>query len=158
MLRSSLQTMAGLCLLTMAGIVTLSMIGREFFLLPIPDDLLLVSLLMVGVIALPAAIVERADGHIAVTVTTQWCTPRWRNGFDILGKVLMLLFFGSISYAVALSLPYEFSSGAYLDGELEIPTWPAKAVFCLGFIAFSLELIFSIGRLLWKTSQAASAG
>ena len=157
MLRSSLLAMAGLCLLAMAGIVTLSMIGREFFLLPIPDDLLLVGLLMVGVIALPAAVVERADGHIAVTVTTQWCGPEWRKGFDIFGKVLMLLFFGSISYAVALSLPYEFSSGAYLDGELEIPTWPAKTVFCLGFSVFSLELILSIRRLLQKAPHAAAA-
>lgn len=148
MLKSSLQGVAGLCLLSMAAIVTFSMVGREMFLLPIPDDLLLVGLLMVGVIALPAAIVERADGHIAVTVTTQWCAPRWRQIFDIFGKFLMLLFFGSISCAVALSLPYEFSSGAYLDGELEIPTWPAKTVFCLGFIAFSVELIISIGRLI----------
>ena len=142
----SLLTVAGLCLLSMAGIVTFSMLGREFFLLPIPDDLLLVGLLMVGVIALPAAIVERDDGHIAVTVATQWCPPRWRLACDIFGKTLMLLFFGGISSAVALSLPYEFTSGAYLDGELEIPTWPAKTVFCVGFVAFSVELVLSIAR------------
>jgi TRAP-type mannitol/chloroaromatic compound transport system permease small subunit len=128
----SLLTVAGLCLLSMAGIVTFSMLGREFFLLPIPDDLLLVGLLMVGVIAL--------------TVATQWCPPRWRLACDIFGKTLMLLFFGGISSAVALSLPYEFTSGAYLDGELEIPTWPAKTVFCVGFVAFSVELVLSIGR------------
>ena len=156
MLKSSLQAMAGLCLLAMAGIVTLSMVGREFFLLPVPDDLLLVGLLMVGVIALPAAIVERDNGHIAVTVATQWCPPHWRLVFDVLGKILMLLFFGGIGYAVALSLPYEFTSGAYLDGELEIPTWPAKTVFCVGFVAFSVELVLSIVRQIKEAWHHAS--
>ena len=55
-------------LFLMGAIVTASVIGRVAFNLPVPDDLIMVGLLMVCVIVLPLAFVERADGHIAVTV------------------------------------------------------------------------------------------
>ncbi|GAB5469064.1 MAG: hypothetical protein Kilf2KO_20940 [Rhodospirillales bacterium] len=135
---------AGLALLTMGGIITASVIGRQAFNAPIPDDLIMVGLLMVCVIALPFAFIESQRGHIAVTVTTDWMPPRAQGLLRAFGSLIMAIFFGAIGYMVAQRLPREIDQGTYYDGTLEILTWPMKIVFAAGIALFVLRLLVSI--------------
>ena len=66
---------ANLALTLMMLIVTGSVIGRTALNYPIPDDLLLVGLLMVVVIAFPLAHIQRVNGHIAVTIISDLLPP-----------------------------------------------------------------------------------
>lgn len=135
---------AGAILLLMGGIMTASVLGKELFLRPIPDDLLMIGLLNVGVIALPLAYVECSRGHIAVTITTDWMGVRVLGALRAFGALAMGVFFGSIGYMVSIRMPTEIARGAYYDGILQIPTWPMKAVFGFGILLLVLRLIASI--------------
>ena len=73
----------------MMFIVTGSVIGRTLFNYPIPDDLLLVGLLMVLVIAFPLAHIQRVNGHIAVTIISDRLPFRLRQLQIIVGNVLL---------------------------------------------------------------------
>lgn len=143
LLEGAAVAVAGLSLLAMGGIVTASVIGRQAFLSPIPDDLVMIGLLMVCVIALPLAFIERHRGHIAVTVTTDWLGVRAQGALRALGALAMGVFFGGIGVMVSLKLPREISENTYYDGVLEIPTWPMKIVFALGIALFLIRLAVS---------------
>ena len=81
--------MAGAILLLMGGIMTASVLGKELFVRPIPDDLLMIGLLNVAIIALPLAYVEYSRGHIAVTITTDWLGVRVLGALRALGALAM---------------------------------------------------------------------
>lgn len=123
--------------------MTVSVLGRHLFLQPVPDDLRMVGLLTVGVIVLPLAFVERHRGHITVTVTTNWMSPRALGVLRAAGALAMGLFFGAIGFMVAMRLPQEIAQGSYYDGVLRIPTWPMKLVFAFGITLFVIRLCFS---------------
>ncbi|SFE60274.1 TRAP-type C4-dicarboxylate transport system, small permease component [Sulfitobacter brevis] len=135
---------AGIVLLGMGGIMTASVLGKELFLRPVPDDLLMVGLLNVAVIVLPLAYVERTRGHIAVSVTTDWLPPRALGALRAFGAFAMAIFFGGIGFMVSLRMPGEIAKGAYYDGALQIPTWPMKAIFGFGILLLVLRLLSSI--------------
>ena len=109
-------------LLAMGSIVTASVIGRVAFNMPVPDDLIMVGLLMVCVIILPLAWVERTDGHISVTVIADLLPVRVQYALRVLGTVLFAGFFGTMGYMLALKVPGEYAENLYYDGQLYIPT------------------------------------
>lgn len=137
---------AGAALLLMGTIVTVSVVGRVVFTAPVPDDLIMVGLLMVAVIILPLAFIERADGHISVTVIADRFPVRLQYTLKAIGNLFFGLFFGVMGFMLARKIPSEFSEALYYDGHLEIPTWPMKTVFALGVAIFVVRLSVSFLR------------
>jgi TRAP-type C4-dicarboxylate transport system permease small subunit len=135
---------AGLVLLTMGLIIVASILGKSLFNNPIPDDLLMVGLLNVAVITLPLAYVERQRGHIAVTVTTDWLGTRTKGALRAFGALAMAVFFGGIAFMIARKMPEEIARNAYYDGNLQIPTWPMKALFGAAVLLFVVRLAMSV--------------
>ena len=131
-------------LFLMGAIVTASVIGRVAFNLPVPDDLIMVGLLMVCVIVLPLAFVERADGHIAVTVIADRLPVRVQYGLRAFGTILFAGFFGTMGYMLALKVPGEYADNLYYDGQLYIPTWPMKAMFVFGVAVLTVRCLVSL--------------
>jgi TRAP-type C4-dicarboxylate transport system permease small subunit len=141
-------------LLAMGSIVTASVIGRVAFNMPVPDDLIMVGLLMVCVIILPLAWVERTDGHISVTVIADLLPVRVQYALRVLGTVLFAGFFGTMGYMLALKVPGEYAENLYYDGQLYIPTWPMKAVFVFGVAVLVARCLVS----LWINTRAVISG
>lgn len=131
-------------LFVMGSIVMASVVGRGVFNHPVPDDLLMIGLLMVCVIVLPLAYVERGDGHISVTVVTNFFPERLQALLTAFGNLLFGLFLGTMGYFIAKKIPSEISQNLYYDGQLDVPTWPMKIVFAIGVTAFVLRLSVSI--------------
>ncbi|MEM8811344.1 MAG: TRAP transporter small permease [Pseudomonadota bacterium] len=131
---------AGAALMVMGAIVTASVVGRVAFNAPVPDDLIMVGLLMVCVIILPLAFIERTNGHIAVTVVADLLPERVQAALKALGNILFGIFFGVMGVMLARKVPSEFADELYYDGQLEVPTWPMKAVFAIGVAIFVTRL------------------
>jgi len=141
-------------LFAMGLIVTGSVVGRGFFNHPIPDDLLIIGLLMVCVIVLPLAYVERSDGHIAVTVIANKLPSRLQALMTAFGNLLFGAFLGIMGFMLAKKVPSEIAQNLYYDGQLDVPTWPMKVVFAFGVAAFLLRLAINTKRNLSAAFQA----
>ena len=151
---------ANLALLIMMLIVTGSVIGRSAFNYPLPDDLLIVGLLMVVVITFPLAYIQRRDGHISVTVISDRLPRRVQIVQRLIGNLLFGLFLGIMGFFVFKKVPREFAQKLYYDGQLEVPTWPMKAMFALGISFFLLSVLASIRRDIrtWHAEPDWAAG
>jgi len=130
--------------LIMVAITTVSVAGRELFGAPIPDDVIFQGLLMVATIALPLAFVHRRDGHISVTITTNWLPPRMLASLRLFGNVIGLIFFIFVWWGVAKEVSPDLTNEAVYDGVFELPTWPMKAVFSVAVMIFLVRIVFSI--------------
>ena len=157
-LEDAALVLAGGVLLAMGLIIVASILGKVLFLRPIPDDLLMVGLLNVAVIALPLAYVERMRGHITVTVTTDWMGPRALGALRAFGSLAMAVFFGGIGFMIARRMPDEIAKGAYYDGVLQIPTWPMKLIFGAAILLFVARLCVSIVQGLHTALTGEDAG
>ena len=135
-------------LLLMGVIVTSSVVGRSLLNHPVPDDLLMIGLLMVCVIVLPLAYVEREDGHIAVTVLANFLPIRVQALLAAFGNMLFGLFLGTMGVVVARKVPSEIAQNLYYDGQLDVPTWPMKCIFAFGIAAFILRLTINTVKRL----------
>lgn len=174
-IENAAMTIAALAVLMMMLLVTVSVIGRGLatakiagysladigvVLGPIPDDVIFQGLLMIGVIALPLAYIHRRDGHIAVTVTTDWMPTRLLTLLRIFGNLLALVFFFIIGWAVAQEIPTDYVNDATYDGVFQISAVPMKVVFVLSILAFLIRIVFAIAVLfmdLWHGVDPADA-
>lgn len=130
-------------ILALGLLISTSVTGRALFNTGIPDTITLAGLLMIPVVALPMAGVQARDGHIAVTVTSDWLPERAVSALKALGNVIGFAFFGTIVWFLVQKVPRDIATGAYYDGELDIPVWPMKVVFAIGIGLFLIRLTVS---------------
>lgn len=135
-----LSSIASIILLAMGVLISVSVAAREQINVTIPDDILMVGLAMVAVVALPMAHVQRDKGQIAVTVITDRMPQRVGEIGRLLGNLLGCLLFGAIALLVMDSIPKAFAENHYYDGQLSIPVWPTKVIFGIGMGLFSIRL------------------
>lgn len=140
--------MSALAILLLGILVFGSVVGRELFVTSVPDDIVIAGLFMIPIIALPLAYVQSQDGHISVTVTTNWLPPRVIAGFKALGTIIGTIFYTLLGWLMAAKIPRDFNGGGYYDGQLEILVWPMKVVFAVGMSLFVLRLLVDTVRYL----------
>ena len=137
-------TIGCIAIFIMGALVTGSVIGRTFFNAPIPDDLLMIGLLMVCVIILPLAYVERDNGHIAVTLIADRLPQGIQRVLRAMGRIIFGAFLGTMGFVIAMQVPDEFEQRLYYDGQLESPTWPMKIVFAFGVAVFLIRVCLNL--------------
>lgn len=142
--------LGALTILALGALITVSVLGRALFNTGVPDTITLAGLMMIPVVALPMAGVQAQDGHIAVTVTTDWLPSRMISGLKALGNAIGFAFFAAIVWFLMKKVPRDIATGAYYDGEFEIPVWPMKVVFAVGIglflIRLSIDFIRNLGH------------
>ena len=136
--------MLGLVLLCL--IVTVTVLSRWLYRPLIPDDVLLVRELMVGVILLPLAAVTARAAHISVTVFTDWLDARALGVLARLGHVVGLALVIALIWIGGRLFLGAWQSGEYYDGDIYVPMWIGYAVFTLALGAFALRLAFELVR------------
>ncbi len=132
---------SALSILLLGVLVFVSVVGREVFVAGVPDDIVIAGLFMIPIIALPLAYVQSQDGHIAVTVVTNWLPPRLMAALKAFGTTIGIIFYGLMCWLMAAKIPRDYNSGGYYDGELEILVWPVKVVFAIGMTLFVIRLL-----------------
>ncbi len=128
-------------ILTMTLLVTTSVIGRYFFSLPIPGDLVLSEFLMVFVIFLPLAAVQAKREHVFVTFFTDRMANNSKVVMETIGVVIGLCIFGIIAAATFSDFLYAWTNGTYTEGEIELPEAPPRFVVAFGISLFAVRLL-----------------
>lgn len=129
-----------LCILSICALVLAGVITRAAFNWSLPDMEIIVRDLMIGAVILPLAYVSAGRTHIAVDVFVSMMPRRWLPAVDLLGAVVGLLVLLPIAYGGWLAFRAAWVSGAYAYGEFEIPEWPVRLTFWLGYLIFTLRL------------------
>jgi TRAP-type C4-dicarboxylate transport system permease small subunit len=146
-------------LAVMMMLTTISVIGRYFFSMPIPDDLVMSEFLMVVVVFLPFSAVQAAREHVFVTIFTDWMSNRAKVIMETVGVVVGCGIFSVIAAAAYSNFYDAWDVGAYIYGQLELPEWPPKFVVFFGLTLFSVRLLVdavrSVKGLIDGTAVAA---
>jgi len=102
--------------------------------------------LMIGAVVLPLAYVAAGRAHIAVEVFTSYMPESWQPALNLLGSLTGSLMLLPVLYGGYLDFESVASDGAYFFGELNLPEWPGRLIFLVGYIAFVLRLFVLTGE------------
>ena len=147
LLRQVERLMVGISMVALTAMMLLtvvSVVGRYFFSLPVPDDLVISEMLMVVVVFLPFGAVQAAREHVSVTVFTDWTSSRTRYRLELLGSAVGLAIITLIAAAVFTNFWSSWLAGSYAFGPLEIPEYPARFVVFFGLGLFAVRLLADV--------------
>ena len=151
MLDTVAVTISMVALAAMMLMTTVSVIGRHFFLAPIPDDLVISEMLMVVVVFLPFGAVQASREHVFVSIFTEWMSNDIKVVMETVGVIVGLGIFTLVTWAVWTDVVVTWETGAYVEGLLELPEAPARFAVFLGLALFSVRLlvdaVVSVARL-----------
>lgn len=140
-------------LILMTGVTVVSVLGRYLLSMPIPDDLVMSEMLMVCVVFLPLATVQKNREHVFVTIFTDLLPERYQAYCEMMGMIIGLIFFGILSAATFSDFKAAWDVGAYIDGQLDLPEWPARFVVFFGVLIFTLRLLFDVVQGLFMPAR-----
>ena len=132
---------AVVALVAMMLMTTISVFGRYFFSMPIPDDLVFSEMLMVFVVFLPFSAVQANREHVFVTIFTEWMSNNAKVVMETVGVVFGLGIFTLVACAVWTDFYQAWEVKAYVEGPLELPEYPARFVAFFGLALFSVRLL-----------------
>ncbi|WP_158967001.1 TRAP transporter small permease [Chachezhania sediminis] len=149
--------LAAITLTILMTMTTLSALGRYFFNRPVPDNVTISQMMMVLIVFLPLAYVQKLRHHVSVTLFTDWLPSRGMRRLQGFGLFLSLIFFGLIALTAIAATLKTYHIGESTRGELDLPTWPAHAIMAVGLVGFVLRLLFEFGMaLVGKTTEPES--
>lgn len=132
---------AGFCIVALGVMITLTVLLRNFFNTGVPDVVTIVGELMVGGVFLPLAYVTAKYHHIAIDFLFKLLSRRLRLVILAFGSFIVLFPMFLVAFAAWGSFSHAMSSGAYFFGELELPEWPGRLAFFVGFALFYIRLV-----------------
>jgi TRAP-type C4-dicarboxylate transport system permease small subunit len=146
-----LVLLSGLAILASGAITFISVFGRWAFGWAIPDGEIIVRDLMIVACVLPLSVVAGRHAHIAVDLVVRHFSERARRWVDLFNGYLGVLILAAITWSGWLNFASAWSSNGYYDGRLELPEWPARLVFFVGYLLFA-------ARSLQRAGEAPSTG
>ncbi|WP_168206484.1 TRAP transporter small permease [Labrenzia sp. PHM005] len=141
MLEKVLLVLAAISILAICAIIFSGVVTRAVFNWSMPDAEILVRDLMIASIILPLAYVTAERTHIAVDVFVNLMPKAVRPWSDLLGSVIGFLVLLPIAYGGWKGFHSAWIDGNYYYGEFDLPEWPGKLAFALGYAVFVLRLL-----------------
>ena len=148
-LASALAYIAGLSLVLMMVHVTLDVVLKYFFKMPIPGTAEVVAAYyMIGTVFLPLAYIEVNNRPIVVELFYDRLPDALQRPLDVLATALSIVFYAFLmwqSTKIALSA---LESGEYIDGLWRVVVWPSRFLIPLGLLAACAALVLRLAMLL----------
>jgi len=136
----SLVVLSAFSILAICVIITVGVITRALFYWSVPDSVILVQELMITCVIVPLACVAAERSHIMVEVFTNLMPDSAQPWLNVLTSVLGFLIVLPFVYGGYFELMDVLNDEAYFFGDLELPEWPGRVAFFIGYIAFILRL------------------
>lgn len=137
------MALGGLAITLMLVHVTLDILLKFFFSMPINGTLEMVSAYyMVAAVFLPLGIVQRARGHILVEVFTQHLAPRAIAGFSGVSGLIGMLFLAALTVMSGIEAVNQTLRLERLDIVFfYLPVWPSRWFLPIGCGVFTFYLL-----------------
>ncbi len=135
-----LLVLAAISILLICAIIFSGVVSRAVFDWSLPDAEIIVRDLMIAAIILPLAYVTADRAHIAVDVFINLMPKGVRPWSDLLGSLIGFLVLLPIAYGGWQGFNTAWGDGNYYYGEFDLPEWPGKLAFFVGYLAFVIRL------------------
>lgn len=147
---AALSAVAGILVLVMVLHVTIDVILRYAFNMPIPGTILAVSTFyMTAVVFLPLGLSEEKDAHIAVEVVYDLLGNGARRALDVLGLVVSIIVLSMLTMRTFEEAMAKFRIGAAtVESGVKIATWPSYWLLPLGFGFMGLVIVLRLVRVM----------
>jgi TRAP-type C4-dicarboxylate transport system permease small subunit len=144
-LASALAYIAGLSLVLMMVHVTLDVVLKYFFKLPIPGTAEVVAAYyMIGTVFLPLAYIEVHNRPIVVELFYDRMPPALQAPLDVLGTLLSFAFYAFLTWQSTKIALGSFESREYIDGLWKVVVWPSRFLIPLGLAAACVALLIRL--------------
>ncbi|MCW5229989.1 TRAP transporter small permease subunit [Verminephrobacter eiseniae] len=140
---------AGLSLVLMMLHVTLDVLLKYFFKLPIPGTAEVVAAYyMIGVVFLPLAYIEVHGRPIMVELFYDRLPQRLQAPLDMLGSALSLGFYAFLAWQSTKMACAALESGEYIDGLWQVVVWPSRFLIPSGLLLACAAMLLRLAVLL----------
>ena len=135
---------AGACIVLMMAHVTVDVVLRYFFDLPLTGTFTFVAnYYMIFLVCLPLAFVERLDAHISADVVTGRLPERVRHHLYGLTYPVTATIFAVTTYATWIEATSKYAIRTFvIEKTLAIPIWFGYFALPIGYALLTLYLMF----------------
>lgn len=131
---------AGMCIVSLGLLITITVAMRSLFGNGFPDDVTIVSELMVGAIFLPLAYVTANYSHITIEFVFNLMGAKSKLWTLAVGSIISLVMLVPLVFASWKGFSHAVDTGSYFFGVLDLPEWPGKFAFFVGSLLFVIRL------------------
>ncbi len=148
-LASALAFIAGLSLVLMMVHVTLDVVLKYFFKMPIPGTAEVVAAYyMIGTVFLPLAYIEVHNRPIMVELLYDRLPSSLHRPLDVLATLLSIAFYAFLTWQSTKIALTALENREYVDGLWKVVVWPSRFLIPLGLAAACAALVLRLGVLL----------
>ncbi|MEH6546602.1 MAG: TRAP transporter small permease [Sneathiella sp.] len=128
--------------------ITVSVCGRYFIGVSIPDDIIIMQALLVVMVFLPFSYVQGKGEHLSVSILTDHMSTTGKHICNLIGLFVGISFMGIVMVASFGDAYTAYIDEAFFEGPLEIKEWPSRGSVFVGtgllFIKLVLDFVTAI--------------
>ncbi len=128
-------------------LITMDVGGRYLFGNPIDGTLELSQLLLVLIIYMPLAYVEKHGGHLKITLLTSHF-PDMQTKIDFISKIMCLCVFGFLTFLTFKGFSESYATRQTSWGAIELPLWIPKFFIFVGCLLYFFQNFLDLGLRL----------
>lgn len=140
-IEGAMTGLAAIAIFLMAAFICYGVIARNILNISVSDETVIVGELMIVALVLPLARVAAERGFIIVELLSERFVTRHYLILSVLTVVVGLMAALPIAYAGLRAFNDALSSGSFYFGVLNLPEWPGKLAFILGYAFFVVRLL-----------------
>ena len=137
---------AGVALFGMMALTVVDVFLRYIFNAPLQGAYHIMEFLLVGLVFLAFAYVQRVKGHVGLTLVVEKLPPAVGLVLEILGAIVGIAVFSVTTWLSGIKFHEAWVTGDYVGEIVKVPYWPALLAITIGFGLLCLTLISRIIR------------
>ncbi|MDF2368523.1 TRAP transporter small permease [Sneathiella sp.] len=142
---ASFSLLAGVALVFMLLQISVDVFSKYLFNTPLLWTMdVVASYMMVAIVFIPLAEVERENSHIRVELLTQGLSSLWHRIVIIFSTLISIFYFTLLTWQTWLDAVDKYKIGEYVMGEAQVTVWPGRFFLPIGYGALLLLLLYKL--------------
>lgn len=142
---ASFSLLAGVALVFMLLQISVDVFSKYLFNTPLLWTMdVVASYLMVAIVFIPLAEVERQNSHIRVELLAQGLSSHWRRIVIIFSTLVSICYFTALTWQTWFDALEKYRIGEYVMGEAQVTVWPGRFFLPIGCGALVLLLLYKL--------------
>lgn len=138
-------TVSQIALFTMMSVIFISIVGRSFFGVAIPDTVLLTETFMVFIVFLSLGHLQKLGGHLEVSLLADRVPPAVNRLFVSTGLCLGIVIFGAAAWFSGVTAWEAYMNDeTFFSSLLDLREWPVRALVPIGLIWWALRMFLQL--------------